>query len=126
MRRLIPATVLAMLLSACASGPSVSVTVTNHPVAQDSAPANVEVFRSAEKVYAMASLRGELAAPATLQARWYNGDTKRATSKPATLNSPGVASFVVPASTLGSGACSVDIYMNDAKVGSRKFSVDGN
>lgn len=115
------------MLSACASGPSVSVAVTNHPVAQDSVPAQVEVFRAAEKVYAMASVTGELTAPATLQAKWYNGDIKRSTSKPVTLSrAPGVASFIVPASTLGSGACSVDIYMNEVKVGSQKFTVGGN
>ena len=130
MKHLITAVVtvtMAALLSACASGPSVSVAVTNRPVAQDSVPAKVEVFRSAEKVYAMASVTGELTAPATLQARWYNGDTKRTTSKPATVSrAPGIASFIVPASTLGNGACRVDIYMNDVKVGSQKFTVGGN
>lgn len=127
MRHLITAVTLAAVLSACASGPSVSVAVTNRPAAQDSVPASVQVFRSAEKVYAVASVTGELAAPATLQAKWYNGETKRASSKPATVSyTPGVATFIVPASTLGDGACSVDIYMNDAKVGSQKFTVGGN
>lgn len=127
MKLLITAVAMAALLSACASGPSVSVAVTNRPVAQDSVPTKVEVFRSGEKVYAMASVRGELTAPATLQARWYNGDTKRSISKPATVSrAPGIASFIVPAATLGEGACRVDIYLNDAKVGSQAFTVGGN
>jgi hypothetical protein len=127
MKHLITAVALAALLSACASGPSVSVAVTNRPVAQDSVPTKVEVFRSAEKIYAMASVSGELTAPATLQARWYNGDTKRSTSKPATVSrSPGVATFIVPAATLGNGAGRVDIYMNDVKVGSQTFTVGSN
>jgi len=130
MKHLISAAVsvsMVALLSACASGPSVSVAVTNRPVAQDSVPTKVEVFRSAEKVFAMATVTGDLASPATLQAKWYNGATVRSTSKPRTVaRTPGVASFIVPASTLGDGACSVDIYMNDVKVGSQKFTVGGN
>jgi hypothetical protein len=124
MKQLIFATAVAALLSACASGPSVSLTVTNRPVGQDSMPASVEVFRRAESVVAVASVKGELTAPATLQARWFNGDTRRSTSKPEKLDrTPVVASFVVPASALGEGACSVDVYMNDVKVGSQKFTV---
>jgi hypothetical protein len=127
MKHLITAAALAALLSACASGPNVSVAVTNRPVAQDSMPAQVEVFRSAEKVYAMATVTGELASAATLKAKWYNGSTVRTTSKPQTVHgTPGVASFIVPASTLGPGACSVDIYLNDVKVGSQKFTIGGN
>lgn len=127
MKRLLFAVAAASLLSACASGPSVSVAVTNRPVAQDSVPTKVEVFRSAEKIYAMATVTGDLPAPATLQAKWYHGATVRSTSKPQTVaRTPGVASFIVPASTLGDGACRVDIYMNDAKVGSQKFTVGGN
>jgi hypothetical protein len=127
MKYLITAVAMAALLSACASGPSVSVAVTNRPVAQDSVPTKVEVFRSAEKIYAMASVTGELAAPATLQARWYSGDTKRTTSKPATVGrAPGMASFIVPAATLGNGPGRVDIYMNDVKVGSQTFTVGSN
>lgn len=124
MRHLISAMALAALLGGCASGPGVSVLVTNRPVARDSLPTAVEVFRSAEKVHAVATVTGELAAPVTLQAKWYNGETRRATSKPATIDrAPGVASFILPAGTLGSGACSVDIYMNDVKVGRRTFTV---
>ena len=124
MKHLMSAVAMAALLSACASGPSVSVAVTNRPVAQDSVPTKVEVFRSAEKVYAMASVTGELSAPATLQAKWYNGDTKRSTSKPVTVSSvPGAASFIVQAETLGDGPARVDIYMNDVKVGSQTFTV---
>lgn len=127
MKHLISTVALAALLSACAGGPSVSVAVTNRPVAQDSVPTKVEVFRSAEKVFAMATVTGDLASPATLQAKWYNGTTVRSTSKPQTVaRTPGVASFVVPASTLGDGACNVDIYMNDVKVGGQKFTVGGN
>jgi|GEM_PF-3733777 len=127
MKHLITVAAMAALLSACASGPSVSVAVTNRPVAQDSVPTKVEVFRSAEKIYAMATVTGELAAPATLQAKWYNGDITRSTSKPQTVKlTPGVASFIIPASTLGDGSCRVDIYMNDAKVGSQKFTVGSN
>ncbi len=127
MKLLITAVAMAALLSACASGPSVSVAVTNRPVAQDSVPTKVEVFRSAEKVYAMVSVTGELTAPATLQAKWYNGATVRSTSKPQTVaRTPAVASFIIPASTLGDGACNVDIYMNDVKVGSQKFTVGSN
>lgn len=127
MKRLLFAVAAASLLSACASGPSVSVAVTNRPVAQDSVPTKVEVFRSAEKVYAMTTVTGDLASPATLQAKWYNGATVRSTSKPQTVaRTPAVASFIVPASTLGDGACRVDIYMNDVKVGSQKFTVGGN
>jgi len=64
---------------------------------------------------------------AALQAKWYNGATVRSTSKLQTVTrTPGVVSFIIPASPLGNGACSVDIYMNDAKVGSQKFTVGGN
>lgn len=126
MKHLITAVVATVLLSACASGPSVSLSVTNRPAAQDTTVSQVDVFRTAEKVHAVASVAGDFEAPVKLQAVWFNGDTKRATSKVASLNSAGVVSFIVPASTLGEGMCRVDVYLDEAKAGSQRFSVGGN
>lgn len=48
-------------------------------------------------------------------------------SVPATVSrAPGLASFIVPAATLGNGAGRVDIYMNDVKVGNQTFTVNSN